>query len=359
LGFLPFAFLLFPSALRWFTLAATWTGEHEGEARHQNESGASEALMEYSRLIQDAWAMTWRHRFLWLLGVFAGGVAGVGGGSGAQWRTDQRELEQISPEAGAAAAVAQQWALENLGLLIGIGLAILLLGLVFVALSLIAQGGMARATADLATGQPITPGQAWAAGLHLVWRYLGLWVLLALAAIIVAVVVGAGIALLFGLADAMGTEAPRTEAPRWLVFFIALGIPTLLVALVVGIGVSMRAIAVEDVGPWAALGVGWTLLRQHLGTSLLVWLLGLVLGIAAGIGIGVGALVALAVLTPIGVAFWLAAGGFTAATIAYIAVALVAFLGVVLTLGGIANTFLWAYWTLAYLRLGGEPEPAF
>lgn len=36
--------------------------------------------MNYSELVAEAWRLTWRHRFLWVLGLFAGG--GLGGGFG-------------------------------------------------------------------------------------------------------------------------------------------------------------------------------------------------------------------------------------------------------------------------------------
>ena len=31
--------------------------------------------MEYGRIVRDAWQITWRHPFLWVLGLFAGGAA--------------------------------------------------------------------------------------------------------------------------------------------------------------------------------------------------------------------------------------------------------------------------------------------
>ena len=46
--------------------------------------------MNYTKLVQDAWRTTWEHRWLWVLGLFAGGAVGGfsfgGGGNGAQWR---------------------------------------------------------------------------------------------------------------------------------------------------------------------------------------------------------------------------------------------------------------------------------
>ena len=38
--------------------------------------------MEYGKLIRDAWNITWRYRFLWVLGLLAGGSAGLPGLNG-------------------------------------------------------------------------------------------------------------------------------------------------------------------------------------------------------------------------------------------------------------------------------------
>ena len=50
--------------------------------------------LEYGALIRDAWQTTWRHRFLWILGLFAGGAVGVsfGGGAGGNGGADRRRF---------------------------------------------------------------------------------------------------------------------------------------------------------------------------------------------------------------------------------------------------------------------------
>ena len=46
--------------------------------------------MDYGALVSRAWNLTWRHRFLWILGLFAGGGvsscgSGAGGGGEGRW----------------------------------------------------------------------------------------------------------------------------------------------------------------------------------------------------------------------------------------------------------------------------------
>src|SRR5215212_3185685 len=133
--------------------------------------------------------MTWRHPFLWVLGLFAGGAAGAsfggggGGGDHARPRMDGTHLSGVDfgPEAMMA------WATGHVGMIVGIAALLVLVVLTLLVVSLIAQGGMAGATAELATGRPSSFGRAWRAGVHLFWRYAGLWLLLLAAVTLVGV----------------------------------------------------------------------------------------------------------------------------------------------------------------------------
>jgi hypothetical protein len=49
-----------------------------------------------------------------------------------------------------------------------------------------------------------------------------------------------------------------------------------------------------------------------------------------------------------------AVAGLSAPTLVYAALGGAALVALALTVLGIANTFLWSYWTLAYLRLSGR-----
>ena len=348
--------------------------------------------MDYGSLIRQAWTITWRYRFLWLLGVLAGGAIGLptfNGGGGSGWRADQRDIQSVSPQAAAAGQEIATWAALNTGLLIGVGLVGLALVLVLLVLSFIAQGGMAQATADLGTGHASSLRRAWSAGVHLFWRYVGLWLLLIAAALVIAAVFGAIVAavafvMFTGLAPGVGLGALAvlaavvivgfvtivlrvsrdTTAPRWLVALGAtlFALPIFTVLIVVGLTLSIvvafaqRAIVVENIGPLAALQSGWRLTRTHVGESLLTWLVNVGLAIATGITFGLGLVGALVLVGGIG-ALVFAVAGLTAPSIAYIGLGGLVLVVGVLTLAGIANAFFWTYRTLAYLRLSGHAAP--
>ena len=348
--------------------------------------------MDYGSLIRQAWTITWHYRFLWLLGILAGGAVGMpslnGGNSGWQTGSNSRDIQQLSPGLAAAGAGIEQWALANIGLLIGVAAVGVLLALVLLVLSFIAQGGMAQATADLATGHTSSLGRAWSAGLHLFWRYVGLWLVLLAAGMVIAAVIGAVVATVGlvtvaggapGVGFAVGALAAvaivvgfvvfvvqtvgETSVPRWLIVtgatLFALPLVTVLAVIALGLSIvvafAQRAIAVENVGPIDALRSGWQLARAHLGASLLTWLVNVGLAIATAFTtlLGIGAAVVL--FGGIGWALFSIAG-LTGPTVAYIGAGGLALLALILTVTGIANAFFWTYWTLAYLRLSGRSE---
>jgi hypothetical protein len=315
--------------------------------------------VDYANVIRDAWALTWRYRFLWVLGLFAGTTVGTcgGGGNPVQYRVGSEDLGFVAPAIGAGQLDPLAWLGANLGIILLIVVLGVLVILALIVVSLIAQGGMAQATADLARGQSTSLGQAWQAGRRLFWRYLGLWLILIAIAIGVAAIVGAVIAFAFAMGMIGAVDGPGI--PVWVPIAALVGLLVALASIAVGILASIlvayaqRAIAVEDVDALAAIRSGWRLLRAHLGTSLLAWLLNVVLGIVVGIAIAfvVGAFVAaLVAIGFISGAF----GDLASPRILFLAGVALLIVPIILLLAGIANTFFWNYWTLIYLRLTGR-----
>ena len=315
--------------------------------------------MDYGRLIRDAWSMTRRHRFLWVLGLFTGTSAGTCSFSPSfQWQTGRGDFDGELPAdvAGAFDALGG-WITENIALIVTALALLLLLGLVFLIISVIAQGGMARATADIARARPTSHGVAWRAGLHLFWRYLGLWVLLLAAVVALTLVIAVVVLMGIVVYSAVG-QSGRTALIVLgviLAFFAVLAWIPIAILVNIIIAYAQRAIAIEDVGPIAALQAAAQLLRARLGDSLLVWLFSLALGIGSGIATAVAMLILLVPLVLSGIIFYLAAG-FSAPTIIYIVAAVLALIAAAWALSAISNTYFWSYWTLAYLRLTGQSE---
>jgi hypothetical protein len=312
--------------------------------------------VQYDKLIRDAWALTWRSRFLWILAVLAGGGVGVPAFNalpGPSVHTGApAQSPEIPPQLAAFLESAAAWALANVALLVTVGILLTALLLVLLVASFVAQGGMARATADLATGRPSSFGGAWGAGVHLFWRFVGLWLVLVLTGVVAAALVAAVAAAVVGVYMAATPAAG-------IALGVLLGLPLVAVVLVGGLCVSVivafaqRAIAVEDVGPFGALRSGYWLMRVHLGESALTWLINFGLAVACGAACLVGFVVTLLVLGGFGVAIF-AIGGIGTLSIAYVGTGGALLLLGTLLVSGISNTFFWSYWTLAYLNLSGR-----
>src|SRR6266516_640188 len=106
--------------------------------------------MEYGNLVRRAWRLTWRNRFLWVLGLFAPSTVvscSGSGGSGRSFDFDTRSgaPSQLPPELSRLFEQVVVWVGQHLALII-LGVAVALaLGLLLLIVSLIAQGGIARA----------------------------------------------------------------------------------------------------------------------------------------------------------------------------------------------------------------------
>jgi hypothetical protein len=303
--------------------------------------------MSYWGLVEEAWRLTWRHRFTWVLGLLAGGAA-TGSFGNAGRSTGRAEVQDAPPAVAQALEGVTSWAAANVGLLVAIGAVALLIGLALLVASFVARGAVVRAAVDLETGHPTSLGAAWRVGRHLFWRYVRLTLLLAGAAIVLAAILAGLIAvILAGRANGVA-----------LMLALLIGAPAVLLLVPAAIAASIvvsyaeRAIAVDDVGAIEALRHGWRTFQTHLGESALAWLV----SVAVSIGMSIVAVIvmgtAFALLGGLGVVLW-AAAGLTAPTVAYAVLALLALLALGALLAGIANTFLWNYWTLAYLRLHG------
>jgi hypothetical protein len=320
--------------------------------------------VDYGELIRRSWWMVWRHRFLWVLGLFAASTVGscspTSGGGPAQYQVGPGDfrgtgLERLPSEMEGAFRQIPFEQLANRETIVAIVAMVALLGLAILIVSVIAQGAMAEATASLAMGRDSSLGPAWRTGLRLFWRYVGLWLVLVGVGVLIALAFAAAVGALVAMASLSG-EAVRTI---FIVVGALLGLAAMLVlvplfiVVTVAMTYAQRAIAVENVGPLSGLEAGFRLVRSHIGTSALAWLIGLALSIGAGIAIAVAAVV---LLIPLGgvAAVLFATTGVSAAAVIYTIAGVVALGLAIWLLAGVANSFFWSYWTFIYLRLTGR-----
>jgi hypothetical protein len=313
--------------------------------------------VNYGDLIRDAFRISWRNKYLWFFGFFAGGVGSSFGGnvpSGAG-NFDGGGSEQ-SGTPGIAAQVGPGL-FDNVALLVALFVVIGLIVLLFLALTLISQGALAENVAAIDRGEGRRFGSGWRAGLGNVWRVLGYYVVYFLITLGLLIAIGVPIALLVGVTFAV----TQSVAARVIVAVLAalLGLLALIVVFIplsiVG-QYSLREIVVRRTSIFASFGGGYRIFRRDVGRSLLLWLINLLLGIGVTIAVVlVLDIVGLVLFLP---TILLAFAEMSTAAVVTGIVAGVILLPIFLAVSGATGAFFHSYWTLAYLRLTGQREDA-
>ncbi|MHB1343388.1 MAG: DUF7544 domain-containing protein [Thermoleophilia bacterium] len=307
--------------------------------------------MDYSELLRAAWRITWRHKYLWILGFFAA----EGGGCSFSGSPPGGSFGNYSANGPTG---AEDWFASNWVLLVALGFGLLVLGLAMWVISVITTGGLISGTDAAHGGRPDAGlGPAWRAGVHSFWRLLGMWLLVGLAVFLVILLLLLIIALPIGLSLSRGADFGAGTIVLIVLFVILLVVIAIPVGVIMQIALTWasRSLVLEGTGVIDSLRSGWRLFRSNVGTSLLVWLI----GVGVSIGMGVALLVPLAIVgIPIGLVGYrlLTDGGGAMWGVLGIlgVIALVAF-------GfykAVSTTYLGAYWTVAYRNLataGGPP----
>lgn len=295
--------------------------------------------MDYIKILKDSYQITIKHRYLWLLGIFAGGTAFSGG-----WNTSSFSSSSFSEDyqnlfSGSGFSWETVWA-NYWGLIVAaIGL-MMLFGLFWMVFSVICQGGLLDSVRSIEQGKKNNFRLGLIFGWHKFWRIfavgliLGLFVLLSIAILVVPIVLFA-MAKIYVLAVIYGL----------LVFFLAL-------AFWLYIGLMqpyiLRLAVLSDMGAWEAITSSYQFFKKNWKEILIIYLLMIAVGIVVALGYllvlfllgGILFLLGLAIYLVSAVACWIFAG-----------VAILALLVVMFILAGTINAFSSSVTTLVYLEL--------
>ena len=307
--------------------------------------------MDFGDIIKRAWRVTWHHKALWVLGLFAGASgSGVGGWGGSGRRFDSDSLRSLGARGEDLASTASAHLSEWAPVLAAALVLLALLGVFFVVVSFAAQAGLAFEVDEAESRRPVSLSTGWNVGFHYWWRVLVVNVLLVLPLVAVAIVV----TIIVAVAVLTARFGEGAGAAGLLYGFIGMGVLLVpvfvLLAFAVGVlhPLAVRYIAIEGRGATEALAAAWRMLRHRLRDVFLMWLVVVVLG--AGFGFAL-VIPAGAVGFGVFVAFWLGVWP-VAALLGMVLVALVIFLGA----GW--NTFTSALWTVFFRKLTGREMAA-
>lgn len=305
--------------------------------------------MDYGAVLSRAWQIGWRNKALWILGILAGcSSSGRGGGgqSTSGFRGYQFDGSDLPNGVNGNFQGFERFLSDNgsVVLLIVLGLSCLaiVIGLFFLALGVIGQGGLIGGYIKADEGAKVTLGEAFNFGLQNFWRLLGIRVVFWLVGFVVAIVLVLG-AVGFGIIT-LGIGL------LCLIPLICLLIP-LALALDAYIVLTMIAAVDEDLGVMESFGRSWAVLRANLGP---VVVMGLVLIIGGGIVSALIFLPFVGVVVPAVTGFLVGSDVAVRSGVALSALCLVAGIPLAIALNGVITTFITGAWTLTYRRITGK-----
>ena len=292
----------------------------------------------FGEVLTRAWQIIWKHKVLWIFGIFAGcargggGSGGGGGGAGGTRPGDQPfpELERTFDQIG-------QWINENPWIVAVFVVLVLALVILSVFLGTIGRIGLIRGTYQAEQGaERMVFGELFSGSIPYFWRVLGLSLLIFLIAILVFIPL-----VLFGVLTAgVGLIC--------ILPLICILIPVLWAVSVV-IEQANAAIVLDNLGIGDGLRKGWEVVRTNVGPIIL---LALILFIGSGI---VGFIIAIPIIAAIFPLIFGAASNNTS-PMWITALCLLAYFPVLLVLSGILNAYVQSVWALTYMRLTAKPQ---
>jgi len=305
----------------------------------------------FGEVLSRAWQIIWKHKVLWIFGIFAGCSRGSssfrgnssGGGSGSGG--------QLPPELMHIFQVIQQ----NLVTFIVVGcILVLLIWAITIFLSTIGKVGLIRGTYQADGGaDKLIFGQLFSESTPFFWRVFGLSLIVAVPILVVFAVFIAGFAA-FAISASNGNDAARVGVFGLLPLLI--GCVCILVPVMFVIGMIIRqaenAIVLENMPVLPAISRGWEIFRANLGPIILMAIILAVVGVVVGLII---AIPILAVVVPAAITFPVnRAENWT--PMIFAGVCLCLYIPVAWLLNGILTAYTESAWTLTYMRLTASPS---
>lgn len=243
--------------------------------------------MDYGELITRAWNITWKNKFLWVLGFLTALTSAGSNSNSFQYTFDESDFMNNPQMAAQMGALA-----------IGLVCVFMIIGLVLWLLSIAARGGLIDGVNRIDDGESVTLGEAFSAGTNAIWRLIGVYILAYLPMIILSMIIVGIVAMTVGSAFAMGAMSQNPEEIMNLIIG-SMGMLWLcvcmLICIMIPVGIVLTFIAefaargtvIQKLGITDSLSHGWNIFKDNLGAVLLIWLLMFVIGIIVSIALGI------------------------------------------------------------------------
>lgn len=308
--------------------------------------------MDYGEVLSRAWRIIWKHKILWIFGIFAGLGAQAGSGTRDVFNNNPRfqyNFDFNDFNNGNVPPFMRDFAFSMerffnsvpvwFWVVLGVSLFILAIG--FWILSIYGRAGLVRGATEGDEDKSFTFGGLFKEGSHFFLRLFLLDLLLFFGAFVV-------IALITLVLVAIG--------------IVTLGIgliclvPLLCLVIPVGWALSIYltqvevALVSEDLGIWQAFARAWKVFTSRLGEMIVMGLIMLVIGLVAGLALALPFGLAFA---PFGISL-LSSGELTSTAFTATMVIGLILLPFAILAGGILQSFNMSAWTVTFRRLTGR-----
>jgi hypothetical protein len=300
--------------------------------------------VDFGEILTTAWKIVWKHKVLWIFGIFAGCTANGASGSNSNY-----SFSSSSPSGNLPPGVQDFFdrLAQNPGQVAGIIAAIFavacLVSLLLLALSVLGRIGLITGTHKADGGAArLTFRELVAGSRPYFWRVFGLNILLGLAAFVLA--------LLFIVVAVVFAAATLGLGLFCLIPIICLLIPVAWLAAVL-VEQANIAIVLEDLSIPDGISRGWKVINANWGTMIIM---ALILLIGSGFVSLILALPFFVVAFPAAFAFIAAGPDLQNGLFALGLVCACLYLPVLILANGLIQTYYHSAWTLTFLRATGR-----
>ncbi len=290
--------------------------------------------MDYGQIVSESFKLSWRHKLLWIFGLFAGG--GLAGFNLDMLDRKEFDFEEMDVLRDAVQGMGFRGGDFPMELLAPLLLAAVLMFLVFTTMHLLSIPALIDAVNRIKRGDGVfRVGQAFSIGIDFFLRMLGL-VLLTAAAVILTIGVGVLIIVLtVAIHWALTILAALFLVPCFLIFIWAV---TNVAAL------AQRSMVVRNAGIADAIEEAWHLFRRYPQHNIIIFLI----NIGLNIGIAIAATIVWMIM---GIPIALVALGMGMGFIPTLMLVIILGLPASLVIGGFTGTALFNVYTLFYFEL--------
>ncbi len=298
--------------------------------------------MNYLKILKKAWFITWNNKFLWWFGFFIGlGGAGFSGFNNSDFNEDKAIIE--NKFGGDIFSSFNIFWENNKELIIGIGLAIIILMIFISVLKIISRGALISSLVNIKKRKKINFKIGFKSGRKFFWKLLGLKILIRIMMLIIIGLLSAPVIVLFKSKAYM--VGGLLALPALMLFIVA------IILLVFSEKYAQIYMVTSKTKIFNSLRLAYKLFLKNIGSSILLGFILLGIGVLVGIGFVIVILFISLPFALSGAVLGLI-GKITGIVVA-VGVGLVAFFVFSSFVGAIYQTFLQTVWFLFFEKIAG------